>query len=186
MAKLPTAANASLAELCSERPQSTRMASASMVPLFTARAVSPSHVPVALPRTSISLRGIWPRTSGRLPLCPVASRASGTWTSNDVKKYHRPMSVKPLAYRPCGDGYAGLFSTSAIRRLKIENETKEQASRNNTEVRSTLLIDGLLQVSSVKSISSQHSQHPCSFLLIQVKVFFNLFQAVLCGICPPL
>ena len=157
-----------------------------MVPLFTARAVSPSHIPVALPRTSIGLRNIWPLTPGRQAWYPATSRAFGTWTRNDVKSYHRPIAAKTPAYTRRDNRNAGLFSTSTTRRLKIEDDAKEsQASRNHAEVGSTLTIDKILQISRIQSCIHQRQTRPLFFSLIQV-LSSPTFCIVSCRIRMPL
>ncbi|EMD91972.1 hypothetical protein COCC4DRAFT_74193 [Bipolaris maydis ATCC 48331] len=105
-----------------------------MIPLSAARAILPCHIPAALPRTSIGLGSILRPAHVRPSLYLATSRASGTWTRNDVKKYQHRRVVRGAAYGQCSQGHVGLFSTSTTRRLGIEDKAKESsASRNNAE-----------------------------------------------------
>jgi hypothetical protein len=127
----PTAA-ASL-KLTSQRDSKHAKASASMVPLFTARANVPFRTVAALSEASISLRTLSRLTQRRQALCSISSRASCTWSRDDVKASRHPLVYK--SYSQCGIRPASLFSTSTTRRLKIEDEVpSSSALRSGTEV----------------------------------------------------
>lgn len=127
----PTAA-ASL-KLTSQRDGAHAKAPASMVPSFTAGANAPFRAIAALSDVSVNLRTLSRLTQRRQTLCSVSSRASCTWTRDDVKASRHPLVYK--SYRQCGIRPASLFSTSTTRRLKLEDEVpNSSASRNSTEV----------------------------------------------------
>ena len=127
----PTAA-ASL-KLTSRRDDAHAKAPASMVPPFTAGANVPFRAIAALSDASVNLRTLSRLTQRRQTLCSVSSRASCTWTRDDVKASRHPLVYKP--YRQCGIRPASLFSTSTTRRLKLEDEVpNSSASRSSTEV----------------------------------------------------
>ena len=127
----PTAA-ASL-KLTSQRDGAHAKAPASMVPSFTAGANVPFRAIAALSHASVNLRTLSRLTQRRQTLCSVSSRASCTWTRDDVKASRHPLVYKP--YRQCGIRPASLFSTSTTRRLKLEDEVPNfSASRSSTEV----------------------------------------------------
>lgn len=127
----PTAA-ASL-KLTSQRDGAHAKAPASMVPSFTAGANAPFRAIAALSDVSVNLRTLSRLTQRRQTLCSVSSRASCTWTRDDVKTSRHPLVYK--SYRQCGIRPASLFSTSTTRRLKLEDEVpNSSASRSSTEV----------------------------------------------------
>ncbi|KAL1793561.1 hypothetical protein ACET3X_008543 [Alternaria dauci] len=103
-----------------------------MVPSFTAGANVPFRTVAALADASASLRTLSRLTQHRQTLCSVSSRASCTWTRDDVKASRHTFVYKP--YRQCGIRPASLFSTSTTRRLKLEDEApNSSASRSSTE-----------------------------------------------------
>jgi hypothetical protein len=120
-------------KLTSQRDGKHARAPASMVPLFTARANVPSRTIAALSEASISLRTLSRLTQHRQASCSVSSRASCTWSRDDVKASRHPLVYKP--YKQCAIRSASLFSTSTTRRLKLEDEAaSSSASRSGTEV----------------------------------------------------
>ncbi|KAH6843809.1 cardiolipin synthetase [Alternaria alternata] len=103
-----------------------------MVPSFTAGANVPFRAIAALSDASVNLRTLSRLTQRRQTLCSVSSRASCTWTRDDVKASRHPLVYK--SYRQCGIRPASLFSTSTTRRLKLEDEVPiSSASRSSTE-----------------------------------------------------
>jgi hypothetical protein len=126
----PTAASL---KLTSQRDGKHAKAPASMVPSFTARANVPFRTIVALSEASFSLRTLSRLTQHRQTLCSVSSRASCTWSRDDVKASRHPLVYNP--YKQCSIRPVSLFSTSTTRRLKLEDEAaSSSAARSGTEV----------------------------------------------------
>jgi hypothetical protein len=117
----------------SVRQQHTN-ASASMIPFQTAKAKIPSHAIATLSDTSSGLLRLLQGSANRQTLCPVYSRASCSWTRNDVARNGRlPVVSKP--YKQCSIRFTRPFSTSTTRRLKLEDgANSSKTSRDDVEV----------------------------------------------------
>ena len=108
-------------------------ATASMISILTARAYTPCRTIAALSDASLNLRTLSRRAQHPQALCSASSRASCTWSRDDVNISRRPLVHTP--WKRYGHHPASLFSTSTIRRLKLEDEaTGSPASRSGTEV----------------------------------------------------
>jgi hypothetical protein len=115
------------------RPKHTTV-SATMIPLQLAKARTPSRTLAALSDTSSGLRSLLQLSHNQRTLCSVYSRASCSWTRNDVARTNRH-AVISRPYKQCNIRPASLFSTSTTRRLKLEDETNPaKPSRDDAQV----------------------------------------------------
>jgi len=104
-----------------------------MISTLTARAYTPCRTIAALSDASLSLRTLSRRAQHPQALCSASSRASCTWSRDDVNLSRRSLVHTP--WKHCGIRPASLFSTSTARRLKLEDEaTGSPAPRSGTEV----------------------------------------------------
>jgi cardiolipin synthase len=109
-------------------------AAATMIPLHVAKARIPPLTIAALSDTSLSLRSLLQRSQNRQTLYPVYSRASCSWTRNDVARPNR-LCLNSRPYKQCSIRSTSLFSTSTTRRLKLEDEANSsKTSTDDVEV----------------------------------------------------
>ena len=118
-----------------------------MISILPARAYTPCRTISALSEASLSLRTLSRRAQRPQALCSASSRASCTWSRDDVNISRRPLVHTP--WKHCGIRPASLFSTSTTRRLKLEDEaTGSPVSRSGTEVGANFHINSAVPVIS--------------------------------------
>jgi hypothetical protein len=114
---------------CYAQPQ---IHAAPMISSSMAGARLPLSITTAFRNSSASLHA---PSRTRSLLSPLCSRASCSWTRNDVAQSRRRGSLVSPQYKRCTRSPATLFSTSTPRRLKVEDDKNDLlASQNNTQV----------------------------------------------------